>query len=84
MMVDNRLVDRQQIEPVIEKLARALECRYPAYSLCGSWLLRRKSGEGVVTSARTLIPEGAEPPLARVPASTGLPCGRPPDENRWA
>jgi hypothetical protein len=47
MMVDNRLVDGQQIEPVIE-IARAVECRLPAYSLCGSWLLRRKGGEGLV------------------------------------
>jgi|EndMetStandDraft_8_1072994.scaffolds.fasta_scaffold379920_2 hypothetical protein len=45
MMVDNRLVDGLQIEPVIEEWWLAPSNVDYAYSLCGSWLLRRKSGE---------------------------------------
>jgi hypothetical protein len=44
-MVDNRLVDGLQIEPVIEEWWLAPSNVDYTYSLCGSWLLRRKSGE---------------------------------------
>jgi hypothetical protein len=49
MMVDNRLVGRNELEPLLEKKlaplknARAFKCRLHAYPLCGSWLLCRKS-----------------------------------------
>ncbi len=52
MMVDNRLADGQQIEPVMEKLLAPSNVDYLHTHSCGSWLLRRKSGEGVVASAR--------------------------------
>jgi hypothetical protein len=76
MMVDNRLVDGQQIEPVLEKLLAPsnVDSLHVHFAAAGCYAARVES----VNSRRSGTAVGVGSSLA------GLPCGRPPDENRWA
>ena len=45
MMVDTRLVDGNEIEPILEKMLAPSNVDYLHIHFCGSWLLCCESGE---------------------------------------
>jgi hypothetical protein len=45
MMVDTRLVDGNEIEPILEKMLAPSNVDCPHIHFCGSWLLCCESGE---------------------------------------